>query len=152
MGFDEWNDKHWTITYENGLYVLNAPGMKYLFTEHDFMDLQKKINNINIFNDNKIWFSKEDKLINRETGEELTNKKEVCYKLNEYEEELKNDYNFKEDVFSNTIRQGVVLQGKYDNLKKEYDELIKENKMLIKNNNRLLDAINNQIMDEIYKE
>ena len=44
--FEEWDNKDWTITYTiHGTYHIQIPGeVTYVFNEHDFQVLKKRIN------------------------------------------------------------------------------------------------------------
>ena len=49
MSFKEWDNDHWKVKQYENRYYINAPGTTYVFNEHDFMELQRRLNSIDIF-------------------------------------------------------------------------------------------------------
>ena len=46
MSFEDWDDKDWTVKITGENIELNAPDARYLFNEHDFLELSKRISAI----------------------------------------------------------------------------------------------------------
>lgn len=83
MVFEEWDNRKWKVTCkDDDTYVLHAPSVSYVFNRHDFIELQQRINRVDLF-EKRVWFVHDDTIINRRTGEQLVGVMEDCEKLNE---------------------------------------------------------------------
>lgn len=90
MAFEKWGKEHWKVTCEDDNFVLHAPGTRYVFNEHDFLELHSNIEMIaeNLF-EKEVYFVHDGNIINRETGEQLIGVIEDCWKINQLHEENK---------------------------------------------------------------
>lgn len=84
MSFEEWDNNHWKVTKDiNGQYALHAPGVKYIFNEHDLLQLHHNISVVaeHIF-DKEVYYIHDNAVFNRETGEQFFDVIEDCEELN----------------------------------------------------------------------
>lgn len=91
MSFEEWSKDHWKVTkWMNGQYALQAPGTKYIFNEHDLLQLQQNISAVaeHIY-DKEVYYIHDDDVFNRETGEQLFGVIGDCEELNRLYKENK---------------------------------------------------------------
>ena len=91
MSFEEWGNDHWKVTkWINGQYALHAPGTKYIFNEHDLLQLQQNISAVaeHIY-DKEVYYIHDDDVFNRETGEQLFGVIGDCEELNRLYKENK---------------------------------------------------------------
>ena len=91
MSFEEWSKDHWKVTkLINGQYALHAPGTKYIFNEHDFLQLYRNIRGVaeNI-HEKEPYFIHDGTIINREIGTRLLSIVDDCDELNRLYKENK---------------------------------------------------------------
>lgn len=93
MTFEKWDNDNWKVTCRDGdekEYELKAPSTRYIFNEHDFLQLCRNINAVaeHIY-DKEVYYIHDDNIFNRETGEQLLGVIEDCMKLNEQDKKIK---------------------------------------------------------------
>ena len=82
-----WSKDDWKVTVEDEKYiVLHGPGVDYMFDKHDFLQLQKNINAIDLTEKDE-WVIRDYTIISRSTGEILIGLIDDCAKLNELHDE-----------------------------------------------------------------
>lgn len=107
MSFERWDNDHWTVKCrDDDHYILHAPGTDYVFNKHDFLELQRKINEIDVL-EKVDWFVDGDILVNRRTGETLIGLSQICLELSELSDENKELRKFAMDI-EHAIRKMYV--------------------------------------------
>lgn len=83
MSFEEWDDNDWkVIRWIGNQYALKVPGMKYIFNEHDLLQLAHNINSVVEHIYDKEYYYIHDGDIFRRDGGQLLGVIEDCEELN----------------------------------------------------------------------
>lgn len=103
-----WGKDDWKVTVEDEKHiVLHGPGVDYIFDKHDFLQLQKNVNAIDLF-EKEEWVIHDDTIISRSTGEQLIGVIDDCAKLNELHKE-KEQYKSLAKDYQKTVRHQAKL-------------------------------------------